>query len=226
MPSRMPTAARRSWAPAGCTPRAARSRQEPRAAPPRGARGVPALRAAAQDRRVPRHQAKRAGIGGHVGPRFVDDTDDADRHRHPVDAKPVGPLPLAQKAAERVVRAATCSTPAAIPSTRPGSRARRSSSAPLRPDASAAVMSLAFAFRIAASSLRIAVAAASERTPPRLGRACREHPRRRARLGAERGHLGGNVLFRPAAPRLGYAHGPCSSSSTRSSRWIISARPR
>ena len=58
-------------------------------------------------------------------------------------------------------RAATCSTPTAIASTRPGSRARRSRSALLRPDASAAAMSLPFASRIAASSQRIAAAAAS-----------------------------------------------------------------
>ena len=62
------------------------------------------LRAAAQDRRIPRHKAESAGVGGDVGPRFVNDPDDADRHRNPADSKPVGPLPFAQQAAERVVQ--------------------------------------------------------------------------------------------------------------------------
>ena len=56
-------------------------------------------------------------------------------------------------------RAATCSTPAAIAPTRPGSRARRSSRAPLSPDSRAAAISAALASRIAASSSRMAAAA-------------------------------------------------------------------
>ena len=42
--------------------------------------GMAALRAAAQDHRVARLQAQRAGVRGHVGAALVDDADDAERH--------------------------------------------------------------------------------------------------------------------------------------------------
>jgi hypothetical protein len=53
----------------------------------RGDRLVAAHRfgAAAQDRRVARLEAEAGRIGSDVGPRFVDDADDAERHAHAAD---------------------------------------------------------------------------------------------------------------------------------------------
>ena len=65
-------------------------------------RGVEALPAAAEDGRVAGFQAQRAGVGGHVRPRFVDDADHAERRAHPGDAQAVRPVPLGGDAADRV----------------------------------------------------------------------------------------------------------------------------
>ncbi len=61
-----------------------------------------ALRAAAQDRRVPRLEGQSAGIGGDVGPALIDDADDAERHGDPLDREPVGARPVGEHAADRV----------------------------------------------------------------------------------------------------------------------------
>ena len=58
-----------------------------------GARRMEALGAAAEYRGVSRLEAQPAGVGGDVGPRFVDDSDDAQRHAHARDEKPVRTRP-------------------------------------------------------------------------------------------------------------------------------------
>ena len=54
---------------------------------------VRAFRPAAQDRRIARAQAKRAGIGGDVRAAFIDDADHAEGHSHPRNIEAVRPLP-------------------------------------------------------------------------------------------------------------------------------------
>ena len=71
-----------------------------------GAAGAQAVGAAAQDGGIARFQAERAGVGGHVGPAFVDDADDAERHPHPLDGHAVGPRPGRHDVADRVLQAA------------------------------------------------------------------------------------------------------------------------
>ncbi len=53
-------------------------------------RRVEAVGAAAQHHRVAALQAERAGVRGDVGPALVDDADDAERRRHPLDDEAVG----------------------------------------------------------------------------------------------------------------------------------------
>ncbi len=65
-------------------------------------RGMKALGAAAQDGRIAGLEAQSAGIGGHVGPRFVDDADDAERHAHALEVQPVRLRPVSQHAADRL----------------------------------------------------------------------------------------------------------------------------
>ena len=55
-------------------------------------RGAEAFGAGAQDRRVARLQAERAGVGGDVGPALEDHADDAERRRDALDRQPVRAL--------------------------------------------------------------------------------------------------------------------------------------
>ena len=65
-------------------------------------RGMEALRTTAQDRGVPRSQAESAGIGGHVGARFIDDTDHAKRDADTCDVEPVGARPAGELGSNRI----------------------------------------------------------------------------------------------------------------------------
>ena len=67
-----------------------------------GARGMEAVGAAAQHHDVARLDAKRAGIGGDVGAGLVDHADDADRHAHAADHEPVRPRPFLDLGADRI----------------------------------------------------------------------------------------------------------------------------
>ncbi len=61
-----------------------------------------AFAAAAQDRRVCRLQAQRAGVGRHVRAAFVDDADHAERHAHALDAQAVRARPFSADRADRI----------------------------------------------------------------------------------------------------------------------------
>jgi hypothetical protein len=61
-----------------------------------------AFRAAAQNGGIASFEAKRAGIGGDVGPALVDDSDDAERHAHAVDDHAVRPGPAFAHCSDRV----------------------------------------------------------------------------------------------------------------------------
>ena len=65
-------------------------------------RRVEAFRSGAQDRRVAGLHRQRAGVGGHVGPAFVDDADDAERHAHALKAQAVRPRPFGQHRADGI----------------------------------------------------------------------------------------------------------------------------
>ena len=61
-----------------------------------------AFRAAAQDHRVARLQADAGGVGADIRAAFVDHADHADRRGDALDAQPVRPRPVGQRAAERI----------------------------------------------------------------------------------------------------------------------------
>ncbi len=65
--------------------------------------GMPAFRAATQDHGVAGLQTQRARIGSHIGPALVNDSDDAQRHAHALDAQSVGPVPFRHRRADRVL---------------------------------------------------------------------------------------------------------------------------
>ena len=67
-----------------------------------GGRRMETVRAAAQHDRVAALEAKRAGVGGDVRPALVDDADDAERRRHPVDDEAVGAGEARQHPADRI----------------------------------------------------------------------------------------------------------------------------
>ena len=56
----------------------------------------------AQHHRVAALQTQRACVGGHVRPALVDDADDAERRRHPLDPEAVGSLEGCEHAADGV----------------------------------------------------------------------------------------------------------------------------
>ena len=103
MVSISPTAARSvvgtSWIAASGSPAAPQPRHQPGMDRLRRAQ---ALRAAAQDRRVPGLQAQRAGVGGHVRPALEDHPHHPERRPHPADAQPRGPVPLRHHRADRI----------------------------------------------------------------------------------------------------------------------------
>ena len=94
---------------------------------------VKAFRPAAQDHRVARFQAQRAGVGGDVGTRFVDHPDHPQRRAHAGNVQPRGHVPFGHHRAQRSSCAATARRPAAMPSMRPASSVSRSIIAPDRP---------------------------------------------------------------------------------------------
>ena len=59
--------------------------------------------AAAQDRGIACHRAERAGVGSHIGAALVDDADHPDRHPHPGQLEPVGPLDAVDDFTDRIV---------------------------------------------------------------------------------------------------------------------------
>ena len=67
-----------------------------------GGVGVERFLAAAQDDRVAALDAQPGGVDGDVGPRFVDEEDDAERHADLVDLQAVGPTSAVEHAADRV----------------------------------------------------------------------------------------------------------------------------
>ena len=66
------------------------------------ARRAHAVRAAAEDHRVARLEAERAGIGGDVGPALEDDADDAERRAHARNLQAVGHGPFGDRRADRI----------------------------------------------------------------------------------------------------------------------------
>ena len=106
------------------------------------------LAAAAQDRRIGRPQAQRAGIGGHVRTALVNDADHTERHAHALDPQAVGPRPLGQHVPMGSGSAAISSTPRAIPAMRAASSCSRSSAALPGPPRSPQRMSHSLAARI------------------------------------------------------------------------------
>ncbi len=65
-------------------------------------RRVEALGPAAEDRRVARLEAQRAGIRGDVGAGLVDDPDHPERHPHARDVESVRTLPARHLVADRI----------------------------------------------------------------------------------------------------------------------------
>src|SRR5919108_661280 len=57
-------------------------------------RRIERVRASAQDHRVTRLEAQRAGIGCHVRPALIDDPDHAERRAHTLDMEAVRPVPF------------------------------------------------------------------------------------------------------------------------------------
>ena len=147
--------------------------------PPRRIAALPALR----------HSA--AGVGGHVGPRFVDDADDAERHPHPRDARPLGRVPSRHDAAPTGSgRAATSSSPWAIASMRVGIERqpveqRAGDAGPLaaasprrwRPGSRRLVADRRAAAVSAGSSAPVVAVASARRPPPAPPRRWRQHGR-------------------------------------------------
>ncbi len=67
-----------------------------------GTRGMEAVGAATQHHRIARLDAKRTGVGGNVGSGLVDHADDADRNPHAADHQTVGARPLLDQDPHRV----------------------------------------------------------------------------------------------------------------------------
>ncbi len=67
-----------------------------------GAARAQAVGAAAQDRGIAGFQAERAGVGGHVRPAFVNDSNDSERDADALDGHAVGPRPGRHDAAHRI----------------------------------------------------------------------------------------------------------------------------
>ena len=189
------------------------------------ARGMEALRAAAQDRRVARLERQAARIGGHVGPALVDDADDAERHaiRARCRARWAASNGRARcrpdRAARRCPRAPWRRLRAA------SGRARDGRSAPRRchllwPRRHPRHWRRGFR---SAGCAPLSRQRAAPRSSSRPRRAPAPPPPRApcAELGHRRGEARGFRLF--ADQRVG-AHD--ISVTTRSSRWMISSRPR
>ena len=197
-----------------------------------GAAGMHALGAAAQDGGVAGLQAQRARIAGHVGPALVDDADDAERHAHARDVEAVGPGPLRDRGADRDRPARRsprrrAPSPRCAPRRAPAGRASRPTG-PWR------------APRPCRARSRLTTPACAARSDGRdrrqrrvlRGRAReRQHGGGRDGVAPERVHDGGDVGGESGRRRRSWdvrrqAGARSARISTRSSRWIISARPR
>jgi len=64
--------------------------------------GIDRLGPAAEDDGIAGLQAERRGIGGHIGPRLINDADDAERDPHFADHQAVGAFPHARHLAHRI----------------------------------------------------------------------------------------------------------------------------
>ena len=67
--------------------------------------GMDRLAPAAQQCGIARTHAERRSIGGHVGPAFVDDADQADRHAHATELEAIGTLAAVDHLAHRIGQA-------------------------------------------------------------------------------------------------------------------------
>ena len=190
------------------------------------ARGMKALRAATQDHRIARFERDAAGIGGDVRAALIDDADDAERHADPGDPQPVGPGPFGEGAADRVGQRGDVLEAA-------GDRFE-----PLRVErqpveqgrADAGLFRLGKILGIGGEDLIRASAdrggGGFERSGFGISRGERQRCRRFAGLSADCGHRRGEIgrglrrFFEG-----GVAHDRVSVT-TRSSRWMISSRPR
>ena len=188
---------------------------------------VHAFRSAAQDHRVARLQADAGGIGADIRPAFVDHADHADRRGDALDAQPVRPRPVGQRAAERIGQQRDVLQPLAMASTRASVSVRRSRNAAVPVQAA----------RSAALAARMSADCDAQAPPPShaaphcaLRPACaRQHVRggARRRRGALQ-MLGGFGLDVHRATFLWCQSAAAApvQSNTRSSRWMISSRPR
>ena len=171
-----------------------------------------ALAATAQDGRVAGLEAQRTGIARHVRPALVDDADDAERYAHALDPQPVRTHPLRRDRAD-------------------GIRERRDllDADGHRLDARGIETQPVEHRATETGSLRrVHVACVGGKYFPG-SRAQRLRRRRERRVLAirvrERQHLGG--LDRGAADRIHHFRDVSAhATTTRSSRWIISSRPR
>ena len=192
-----------------------------------------AVGAAAQQRGVARLQAQGAGVRGHVRPALVDDADHSERHAHALDAQAVGTLPFGHRGADRVGQRAH-----RIDAGRDGLDAARIEAQPLE---------LGSAQLRSARRRQVALVGGQDRAALRAHR--RSRGRKRCillRRGSQRQDLrrGGGGPAEPvhqlaqgggvhgpqgtlgAASATGAAAAGSGRMSTRSSRWIISSRPR
>ena len=161
-------------------------------------RRAQALRAAAQDRRVPGLQAERAGVGGDVRPALEDHPDHPERRPHPPDVQARRPVPFGDHLPDRD-RAARRWRAAPRPSPRP---------APRR--ASAGRASPATGRGPRRRPCRRRWPRAARRDPPRSRRPRRAAPRPSARTARRRARA-----RRPAPP--GRSPASARRTSTRSS---------
>jgi hypothetical protein len=173
---------------------------------------VVALAAAAQDRRVAGLEAQRARVAGHVGPALVDDADHAEGHAHPLDAQAVRPLPLGDHRADRVRQLGDLLD---APRHRLDARGIEPQPVEHRATRSACLRRLHVA-GVRREDLRLAGAQGRRRGGQR-----RVLLRRRGERERVRGLDGRAPDGRHQSCDVLHGH-----ASTRSSRWIISSRPR
>ena len=176
---------------------------------------------------MPDLTAMPAGVGGHVRAALVDDADDPERHADPRDLEAVGPRPFGQHAADRVGQVGDVLEPLSRPLRAASGRAPagRAARAPM-PARCAAARSSALAARIALACARTAAAAA--RSAAALASAGGQRQRRRglARAPPDRGHRRGEIGALRLRSRISVSVRHRRSVTTRSSRWMISSRPR
>ncbi len=182
-------------------------------------RGVKAFRAGAEDRRVPRLEAERTGVRGHVRTRLEDDSDHAQGHAHALEAETVRPRPRLVGRADRIEQGRHVLDA-------PGDRLdalgiERQSIEEGR--GGAAGPCLGDVLGVGVQDLRRGRAdrgsGGDQRLVLRLRRREREDGSGLAGIASETLHRLGDVVALAAL-------GGHDCSSTMSSRWIISSRPR